>query len=128
VAEWRNCVFLWVNVVNEATTAAGFANAFLDGGRKLTWFGGSRMSSSSQVVLRLMELTDPAQRTDAEPFGISPCALMFVRRPGEAYACLGRVLRCLADLEADPIRCVKQRDSLVHILSIALGPASCGSS
>jgi hypothetical protein len=37
--EWRNCVYIWVNVGG----SSGYSNAFSEEGRHMMWFGGSRM-------------------------------------------------------------------------------------
>lgn len=43
VCEWRNCVFLWVNIM-KAACKGGYNNTFNEKGRFMTWFGGSKMS------------------------------------------------------------------------------------
>lgn len=40
VAEWSNCMFLWVNI---AAKGGEYLNDFLDDGRFITWYGGSKM-------------------------------------------------------------------------------------
>ncbi len=47
VAEWANCVFLWVNIGGKD----GYHNAFSEEGRLMTWFGGSRMHSGGVMSL-----------------------------------------------------------------------------
>ncbi|KAL7543268.1 hypothetical protein ACHAWF_007354 [Thalassiosira exigua] len=49
VQEWGNCIFLWVNLGNVDSP-----NDFLEGGRRVTWFGGSRMHDESPVIHRLL--------------------------------------------------------------------------
>jgi hypothetical protein len=43
VCEWKNCVFLWVNIMKVACKG-GYNNTFNEKGRFMTWFGGSKMS------------------------------------------------------------------------------------
>ena len=42
VCEWRNCVFLWVNIVKGK--GINYGNTFNEKGRFITWFGGSKMT------------------------------------------------------------------------------------
>jgi hypothetical protein len=47
VVEWRNALFIWVNIGfpnNE------YSNRFLDGGKLMTWFGGSRMNAGISLL------------------------------------------------------------------------------
>jgi len=49
VVEWRNCVLLWVNVDGN-----DYENLWLEGGRRLTWFAGSRVKPETPVMVRLL--------------------------------------------------------------------------
>ncbi|KAL3823327.1 hypothetical protein ACHAXA_010462, partial [Cyclostephanos tholiformis] len=49
VQEWKNSVFLWVNL---GTTDS--PNEFLDDGKMVTWYGGSRMHDGSPVIRELL--------------------------------------------------------------------------
>ena len=40
--EWRNCVFLWVNLMCKEPSQ--YPNIFLKEGREIVWFGGSKMT------------------------------------------------------------------------------------
>ena len=51
VQEWKNCVYLWVNL-----NTADSPNDFLDNGRQITWFGGSKMHDQSPAILSLLRL------------------------------------------------------------------------
>jgi hypothetical protein len=52
--EWRNCIYLWVNLGDKNTANSSssnnnslefkYDNTFLDGGRSFVWFGGSKMN------------------------------------------------------------------------------------
>jgi hypothetical protein len=46
VCEWKNCVFLWVNIMKVACKG-GYNNTFNEKGRFMTWFGGSKMSEGN---------------------------------------------------------------------------------
>jgi hypothetical protein len=48
--EWRNCVYLWVNVGG----SSGYSNAFSEEGRHMMWFGGSRMHAGECLLICLM--------------------------------------------------------------------------
>lgn len=37
--EWRNCVYLWINLGGKS----GYTNSFSEQGRHIMWFGGSKM-------------------------------------------------------------------------------------
>lgn len=43
--EWRNCVYLWVNI----GVGSDYQNSFSSHGRHMMWFGGSRMHSGTVV-------------------------------------------------------------------------------
>lgn len=49
VCEWRDCVFLWVNMYShmDAASKCQYPNEFLDKGRLIKWFGGSKMSQGN---------------------------------------------------------------------------------
>ena len=87
VQEWKNSIFLWVNLGGKDGTVV---NDFLEGGKQITWFGGSRMQDDTPVVQRLLRLGKAAspssssiilwcRRYEAEKKTYSP------------YVCLGRL-------------------------------------
>lgn len=45
VLEWKNCLYLWVNVGGKT----GYTNTFSEGGRYMMWYGGSKMKSGKNV-------------------------------------------------------------------------------
>jgi hypothetical protein len=51
VQEWANAVFLWINL---GAPKCDVINEFLDEGRRVTWFGGSRMHEKTPAIQRLM--------------------------------------------------------------------------
>jgi hypothetical protein len=45
VVEWKNCVFLWVNIFDlSKSNDCQYPNVFTEKGRFIKWFGGSKMS------------------------------------------------------------------------------------
>ena len=67
VQEWysNNTIFLWVNLNNnKSSSGRGFvaANDFLNDGRQITWFGGSRMYDGSPIIESLIKIGKNAQR------------------------------------------------------------------
>ena len=92
ILEWENdAMFLFVNI---NAPNAEVVNEFLDGGRKMTWFGGSRMhdgTTSIQNLIRIGRKARDGKLTDDN--GI----ILWVRmhdpniKGFTPYACLGRV-------------------------------------
>lgn len=95
VVEWKNCVFLWVNVGGD-----DYANMFLDKGERLTWFGGSRMYADSPVTQKLLS----TRLDQKQPGGQRQTVLLFCRFPNEPYTCLGRVGCDAHDLNKLPLQ------------------------
>lgn len=96
VSEWRNSIFLWVNVSSGGGVSGGegdYPNEFFEGGRYMSWFGGSKMHADSPVVQRLLSAT-----------GDGGCVvLLMVRVDTEPYTCLGRVRAQSSDLARHPV-------------------------
>ena len=88
VVEWKNCVFLWVNVPAPGVRP-DYPNRFRDSGQVMSWFGGSRMHAGTPVVERM-------QRE-------GQAVLLFVRFEGESYTCLGRLKAEKTVLDRHPI-------------------------
>ena len=92
LCEWQNdAIFLWVNI---NAPNADVKNEFLDGGRRMTWFGGSRMHDGTHGIQNLIRVGRKARNgTLDEADGI----ILWVRvhdpsRKGfTPYVCLGRV-------------------------------------
>jgi len=92
LCEWKNdAIFLWVNI---NAPNADVKNEFLDGGRRMTWFGGSRMHDGTHGIQNLIRVGRKARNgTLDEADGI----ILWVRvhdpsRKGfTPYVCLGRV-------------------------------------
>ncbi len=51
VVEWRNAVYLWVNIGGKT----GYRNSFSEEGRFIMWFGGSRMHAGECCLGTLTE-------------------------------------------------------------------------
>jgi hypothetical protein len=47
--EWRNSVYLWVNIGGSA--GSDYVNTFSEGGRHMMWYGGSRMRPGESACL-----------------------------------------------------------------------------
>jgi hypothetical protein len=106
VAEWRNCVFLWVNIF-DPTNGGGegiYPNEFYEGGRHMSWFGGSRMTEHSEVVQRLVRAgsKDGSSVTHV----VDDQIILFVRLEGENYSCFGRLKIVSCELERSPVKFV----------------------
>ena len=57
VQEWCNdTFFLWVNLGIRKNGNNVIINDFLDGGKRVTWFGGSRMHDESPVIQNLIRV------------------------------------------------------------------------
>ena len=90
--EWQNAVFLWVNV--QEGDHAEYANKLYDGGRRFSWFGGSKMDEGTPVVQRLL-----GRRRD-------DFILLFVRFEKESYVCLGRLEVFSSDVSRRPVQII----------------------
>ena len=92
ICAWENdAIFLWVNI---NAPGADVVNEFLEGGRKMTWFGGSRMHDGTTSIQNLIRVGRKARDGKlAEDNGI----VLWVRmhdpniKGFTPYACLGRV-------------------------------------
>lgn len=92
ILEWENdAMFLFVNI---NAPNADVVNEFLDGGRKMTWFGGSRMHDGTTSIQNLIRIGRKARDGKLmDDNGI----ILWVRmhdpniKGFTPYACLGRV-------------------------------------
>jgi hypothetical protein len=57
--EWRNAIVFWVNI-----GGADYANLFLKGGAEMTWFGGSKQTTDTPVIKRILALSSSAANAD----------------------------------------------------------------
>lgn len=88
VVEWKNCVYLWVNI---GLPGGDYSNSFSENGKYITWFGGSRMHAETPVTKRLLN------------GGGSETVLLWVRLEKEPYTCLGPVKMVESNVEVHPI-------------------------
>jgi hypothetical protein len=88
VQEWGgNVLFLWVNFGAKAVV-----NDFLDGGRQITWFGGSRMHDESPVIQQLLRVGLQATATSKSSGIVLWCRTYRTETKGFGpYTCLGRL-------------------------------------
>ena len=88
VQEWEDCIFLWVNLYDKNNAVV---NEFLDDGRQITWFGGSRMVDDTQpLVGKLIRWGKDA--TDASSRIVLWCRRFdTLRKTYGPYVCLGRL-------------------------------------
>jgi hypothetical protein len=93
VQQWGNDVlFLWVNL--NAPKRDVVNNEFLDGGRRVTWFGGSRMHDGSVAIRNLIRVGSSPDLANS-PFskGVILWCRQFIQneKTFSPYFCLGRL-------------------------------------
>ena len=79
VQEWKNAIFLWVNLDTEDSP-----NDFLDGARQVTWFGGSRMHDDSPVIHKLIQYGNEVLSSGATKIGSSNATITNNEEGGDA--------------------------------------------
>ena len=109
VAEWNNCVFLWVNIfINKNLNQCN--NNFTENGKYIDWYGGSKMSAGkfhsfiqnssfkfnyafyfieSEITKRLLNENETI--------------ILFIRIENRNYSCLGRLKHISSDINMFPI-------------------------
>jgi hypothetical protein len=88
---WKNVAFLWVNI---GGCNISVVNDFLQDGRLVTWFGGSKMVEGSPVIQTLMDLgKQVASKSSVQDSGIVLWCRRFVSESNKfgSYVCLGRL-------------------------------------
>ena len=93
VVEWKNAIFLWVNLGHDKSQ---YPNTFSEQGKYITWFGGSKMHEDSEVIKRLITLGKTSYKGDDQ-------IILFVRKEGESYVCLGRLVHVDYKLDINPV-------------------------
>lgn len=106
VCEFKNeALFLWVNI---GVPNADVKNDFLNGGRQMTWFGGSRMHEDSPVIQKLMSLGKKAVSSKELPSscGITLWCRMHDKAGSsfEPYVCLGRLGYHSHEVGSSPVK------------------------
>jgi hypothetical protein len=108
VAPWADGYFLWINIdINPQTGRSQneYPNVFLDGGRRVTWFGGSSMHPESAVVRGLLRAGGREEGGGGgEHTPSSASVVIFVREVKQPYSCFGRAQIDEVDLSKRPIR------------------------
>jgi len=89
VAEFANCMYLWVNITSDSNESNRYENTFGCNGRTMQWFGGSKMKADSAQTQRLLSS--------------GAVVLLFVRLAGQPYLSLGRLLPLSCDVSSLPI-------------------------
>lgn len=82
IQEFANAVALFVNV--RGKTGSNYANLFLEGGRRMTWFAQNTQHAESPTIKRILSCTGAAVD------GKTPVVL-FCREEGNAYVYMGRL-------------------------------------
>ena len=85
--DWKQGIFLWVNLGDPNNTVA---NDFLEGGRQITWYGGSRMKPTSNMIQKLVRM---GKATTGVKDGIVLWCRRYEtnKRTFGPYHCLGRL-------------------------------------
>ena len=91
VQQWSNGAFLWVNMGNEAQSNT-VVNEFLDDGKLVTWYGGSRMYEGSPVIQTLLKLGKQANTSTSDSWIILWCRAYDAKtKKFSPYCCMGRL-------------------------------------
>ncbi|KAL3798527.1 hypothetical protein HJC23_011831 [Cyclotella cryptica] len=87
IQEWHNAIFLWVNL---GYNDSAVVNDFLDNGKRITWFGGSRMHDETAVVHKLLQYGSEA--TSSKSKIVLWCRKYMIHSKSfTPYVCLGRL-------------------------------------
>jgi len=114
ICEWKDdVIFLWVNI---GAPKSEVVNKFLQGGRQITWFGGSRMHQHTPAIQKLLRIGISNHRESNS--GVVPekgdgssivlwCRMYDrTKRTFLPYTCLGRVGYRSHDPDVHPIKFV----------------------
>jgi hypothetical protein len=90
VQEWGNALFLWINL---GAPNCDVVNEFLDEGRRVTWFGGSRMHEKTRVIQRLMHEGQQQEQADSSTSSIALWCRRYqpTTKTFTPYTCMGRL-------------------------------------
>lgn len=117
ICEWENdVIFLWVNI---GAPESVVVNNFLQGGRQITWFGGSRMNENTPAIKNLLRIGKMIASSHREcnsvitPARICGGGIVLWCRMYDSekrtflpYTCLGRVGYRSHDPDVHPIQFV----------------------
>ena len=113
VQEWGNQVlFLWINL---GAPNSDVTNDFPQGGRQVTWFGGSRMHNSTPVIQRLV--TIGKIKPGSNNAGVVLWCRRYIkeRKTFEPYTCLGRLSYVSHDPNSHPLAFVWKLEDFERI-------------
>jgi hypothetical protein len=91
VQEWgNNVLFLWVNL---DAPNSDVVNEFFDGGREVSWFGGSRMHENTPVLQKLKAIGSKTNLEKSSSEGIILWCRKYIsdQKTFSPYVCLGRL-------------------------------------
>lgn len=91
VQEWgNNVMFLWVNL---GAPNSDVINEFFDGGREVSWFGGSRMHEGTPVIQKMRKVGLKKDLKQSSSDGIILWCRKYVadQKTFSPYVCLGRL-------------------------------------
>jgi len=110
IQEWKNCIFLFVNVYGE-----DYKNVFLSKGRQITWFAQNRQREDTPVIQKMVhmeggvveeEIEDGNEvQMQVETYTPTPVCL-FCREKGKGYVYCGNLTYVAHDPSRIPIRFV----------------------
>lgn len=92
VQPWKNVIFLWINI-GGPVDANSVVNDFSHDGRRVTWFGGSKMKEESPTIQNLIRLGNESSLTPPSSSGIILWCRQYNRETKRLvpYTCLGRL-------------------------------------
>jgi hypothetical protein len=114
VQAWgNNVMFLWINLNPPQSEVL---NEFPDGGRQVTWYGGSRMHSGTPVIQKLIQVGKEAEASDG---GVVLWCRQYLaeKKTFGPYVCFGRLTYQSHELTSQPLTFVwnlRDSDSLCN--------------
>ena len=85
----NNALFLWINL---NAPQSEVINEFPDGGRQVTWFGGSRMHDGTAVIQKLLQVGSDAKAAEKGEGVVLWCREYIQEiKTFSPYVCLGRL-------------------------------------
>lgn len=89
VQEWGNdCMFLWVNL---GPPKSDVVNEFLDEGRQVTWFGGSRMHNETAAICKLKRVGSASNLLPENGIVLWCRQYIPAKKTFSSYVCMGRL-------------------------------------
>jgi len=97
ILEWKNAICLWVNIGGACNN---YDNEFLDNGRLVTWYGGSRMHKETPVLVKLIERS----RKKIKDIGVILWCRFVSGSNTEPYFCMGRCELVSHEEDSHPVK------------------------